>query len=58
MEGEPDLQPAVLLMEQGETVAEIRNNKIDIDNCDHEKKITHCKYFKQLGPVPPYGRRI
>ena len=50
MEGEPDLQPAVLLMEQGETVAEIRNNKIDIDNCDHKKKITHCKYFKQLGP--------
>ena len=41
MEGEPDLQPAVLLMEQGETVAEIRNNKIDIDNYDnydHKKK--------------------
>ena len=38
MEGEPDLQPAVLLMEQGETVAEIRNNKIDLDNCDHKKK--------------------
>ena len=32
MEGEQELQPAVLLMEQGETAAEIRNNKTD--NCE------------------------
>ena len=43
MEGEQDLQPAVLLMEQGETVAEIRNNKID--NCDRQEIILSLQIF-------------
>ena len=43
MEGEPDLQPAVLLMEQGETVAEIRDNKTD--NCDRQEIIHSLQIF-------------
>ena len=43
MEGEPDLQPAVLLMEQGETVAEIRDNKTD--NCDCQEIIHSLQIF-------------